>query len=300
VITVRVLHHGDNRGFTGDPGQMTFDTIGEPAPAAHPPITVAGEWRYRTTTALADLPPMPQPFTPGNANLTAVLANGMIAPLMPAAIRGAIWYQGESNVAWPARYRRLLPALIADWRAGFAGGDFPFLIVQLAGFMPPRPTPQPSPWAALRAAQAAVAREVPGCGLASAIDIGEAGDIHPKNKQEVGRRLALTALAQVYGRKVEASGPVLRSATVEGGRIRLAFDHADGLTAAGGTPTGFALAGTDRRWVWAEAVIDGGEVEVTSPQVTAPVAVRYAWSDDGTGNLRNSAGLPMLPFSHGE
>ena len=228
-------------------------------------------------------------------NLT-VLYNGMIAPLVPFAIKGVVWYQGESNAERPGQYRHLLPALIEDWRSHFGQGNFPFYIVQLANFRATNAEPQESLWAELREAQALTAQNVPSAGLALAIDIGDAKDVHPKNKFEVGRRLALVALAQTYGRKVEYSGPCYRGLKISGSRIALRFDHADGLHAQSGPLRGFALAGEDHKFFWAEATIKDQTVWVSSPQVSQPVAVRYGWADNPDGNLYNRAGLPAVPF----
>ncbi len=221
----------------------------------------------------------------------------MIAPLLPFAIKGAIWYQGESNADRAYQYRRLLPAMIQDWRKRFGVGDFPFYIVQLAAFQPTQPAPRDNDWAELREAQAMTARSVPHSGLAVAIDIGEANDIHPKNKAEVGRRLALCALAQTYGKKIEYSGPWYKSMKIQGNAIRLTFDHVDGgLEARGGELKGFAIAGEDRKFLWAKAEIEGKQVVVSAPGVEKPVAVRYAWDIDPVCNLYNASGLPAVPF----
>jgi len=229
--------------------------------------------------------------------VVTVLYNGMIAPLLPFAIKGAIWYQGESNADRAYQYRRLLPAMIADWRNRFGVGAFPFYIVQLAAFQATQSTPRQNEWAELREAQAMTAKNVPHSGLAVAIDIGDAADIHPKNKAEVGRRLALCALAETYGKKTEFSGPWFASSKIEGKTIRLNFDHAQsGLVAKGGELRGFAIAGEDRKFVWAQAKIDGKEVVVSAPEVEKPVAVRYAWDINPVCNLYNQDGLPAVPF----
>jgi sialate O-acetylesterase len=229
--------------------------------------------------------------------VVTVLYNGMIAPLLPFAIKGAIWYQGESNAGRAEQYRRLLPVMIGDWRKRFGVGDFPFYIVQLAAFQATQPQPRENDWAELREAQALTAKTFPNCGLAVAIDIGEANDIHPKNKAEVGRRLALCALAKTYGKKVEHSGPWYKSMKITGHNIRLAFDHVgSGLVAKDGELKGFAIAGDDHKFVWANAVIEGKEVVVSSPQVPSPVAVRYAWDINPVCNLYNHAGLPAVSF----
>jgi sialate O-acetylesterase len=187
--------------------------------------------------------------------------------------------------------------MIADWRRRFGVGDFPFYIVQLAAFQATQPLPRDNEWAELREAQAMTANSVPHSGLAVAIDIGEANDIHPKNKAEVGQRLALCALAQTYGKKIEFSGPQYKSMKVEGNSIRLSFDHVDGgLSAKGGELKGFAVAGEDHKFVWANAVIDGKQVAVSNASVDKPVAVRYAWDINPVCNLFNQAGLPAVPF----
>jgi sialate O-acetylesterase len=235
--------------------------------------------------------------TPGNnPNVATVLYNGMIAPVIPYGIKGAIWYQGESNAGRAYQYRTLLPTMINDWRSRWGVGDFPFYIVQLANFTPLNAQPVDSDWAELREAQSMTAASLPNAGIAVTTDIGDAADIHPKNKQEVGRRLALDALANTYGKKVEYSGPAFRSMKREGNKIRLRFSHARGLTARGGQLQGFSIAGADRKFVWADAVIEGDSVVVSSPQASSPVAVRYGWSNNPPNNLYNAAGLPASPF----
>ncbi len=228
------------------------------------------------------------------------LFNGMISPLIPYAIRGAIWYQGESNAGDYARYSSLFPAMITDWRQRWGEGDFPFLFVQLANFMKADPQPSDTNWARVREAQQA-ALKLPNTGMAVIIDIGEGADIHPKNKQDVGHRLAKIALANSYGKKIEFSGPVLDSMKVEGDATRLSFSHADSkLKAIGGEGLrGFAIAGEDQVFHWAdEAWIDPetNTVVVRSAAVSKPVAVRYNWADNPNGNLYNGEELPAVPF----
>lgn len=230
-------------------------------------------------------------------NKPSVLFNGMICPLLPLGIRGVIWYQGESNVGRAYQYRTLFPTLIADWRRAWGQGDFPFLFVQLANFGEPQTLPGDSDWAELREAQL-MALSVPKTAMASAIDLGEAFDIHPKNKQDVGERLALCALATVFGRDGEYSGPLYAGMSLEGNAIRLRFEHVDGGLVAKGSETleGFAVAGADRRWFWADARIEGETVMVSSAFVSHPVAVRYGWHHNPKGNLYNRVGLPASPF----
>lgn len=224
--------------------------------------------------------------------------NGAIAPLVPYGIRGAIWYQGESNVPRAAEYRKLLSAMIRSWREHWGQGDFPFLIVEVAPYLAIRDEPSDSTWAELREAQRLTAVSVANCGIASTTDIGAAKDPHPKNKQDVGKRLALVALAKTYGRDVVYSGPVYGSMKVEGQRVRLSFQHVHGglVTKPEGPLKGFAIAGTDRRFVWAQAEIQGDAIVVWNDEIREPVAVRYAWANNPVCNLFNVEGLPAFPF----
>ena len=229
---------------------------------------------------------------PGN------LYHGMIAPLIPVAFRGAIWYQGESNASRAHQYRTLFPMMIKNWRQDFGQGDFPFYWVQLANFRDKVDEPDDSDWAELREAQHG-ALSLPNTGEAVIIDLGQARDIHPKNKQDVGKRLARWALNKEYGQDVEISGPVYASHEIKGDKTVIQFDHA-----AGGLKffdkqegRGFAVAGENRKWAWAEAKIVGKDkVELKAESVKKPVAVRYNWAANPDGNLYNSAGLPTSPF----
>ncbi len=224
----------------------------------------------------------------------AGLWNGMIAPLTPYRIKGVIWYQGESNADAPYQYRDVFKRLIRSWRRAWNEGDFPFLFVQLAAFKPGGE--YPDSWAVLRASQAK-ALALPKTGMAVAIDIGDPVRIHPLNKQEVGRRLALVAEGVAYGRKVAYQGPTFKSLQSVNATLRLSFTHVDGgLVARGGTLKGFEIAGTDRKFVPAEARIEGHQIVLSSPRVPSPVAARYAWADFPEGNLYNRAGLPAPPF----
>ncbi len=294
TVAVRVLDTGGDGGFTGQPEQLFVRPPGIPDAK---PLSLAGEWQMRDSAPLSKLPGLPTVPDANNPNVVTVLYNGMIAPLLPFAIKGATWYQGESNADRAYQYRSLLPAMITDWRRRFGVGDFPFYVVQLAAWQPTNSQPRENTWAELREAQALAARNVPHCGLAVAIDIGDAQDIHPKNKAEVGRRLALCALAQTYGKHIEYSGPWYKSMKVSGSTARLRFDHVGGgLTAKGGKLAGFAVAGADHRFVWANAQIEGDGVLVSSPEVPKPLAVRYAWDINPMCNLYNRAGLPAVPF----
>ncbi|HKQ75697.1 MAG TPA: sialate O-acetylesterase [Blastocatellia bacterium] len=239
----------------------------------------------------------PAPRAPGKPWMPSGLYNGMLAPLAPYGIRGAIWYQGESNAGRAYQYRRLFPTMITNWRALWGQGDFPFLFVQLAAFGPNSPKLGESDWAELREAQLMTLSALPKTGMSLAIDVGTYDDIHPRNKQPVGSRLALSARAIAYGEKIVHSGPVYQSMKVEGGKVSLNFNHiGGGLEARGGELKGFIIAGDDKVWREAKAEIKGDHVIVSSAEVTNPVAVRYAWMKFPTCNLYNKEGLPATPF----
>lgn len=225
------------------------------------------------------------------------LFNGMIYPLMPYAIRGAIWYQGESNTGRAHQYRTLFPDMIRCWRRDWGQGDFPFLLVQLAPFKPIKTEPGESDWAELREAQLLATKVLPRVGMVVTTDVGDPNDIHPRKKRPVGERLALAARAIAYGEKITHSGPIYRRMDLRDGKIVLHFDHVGrGLEARGGPLTGFAICGADRKFVWADAEISGDTVVVSSPQMPQPVAVRYGWADCPVVNLWNKDGLPASPF----
>lgn len=231
-------------------------------------------------------------------SVSSALYHGMIAPLVPFAIKGIVWYQGESNVPRSAEYFPLLSLLIRDWRAQWGRGNFPFLIQQLVNNGPPSEDPSPrGGWPLLREAQMRTSESVPQCGIAVGIELGDPLTIHPANKQEVGRRLALVALEKVYGKPLESSGPRFESMHIEGAVARIKFRHGAGLAARNGPPRQFAIAGADRKFVRAEAEISGSEVLVRHPDIPRPAAVRYAWADNPAPcNLFNAAGLPAAPF----
>jgi sialate O-acetylesterase len=237
------------------------------------------------------------PLGPDSPHSPAGLYNAMIAPLIPYGIQGAIWYQGESNAGRAYQYRKLFSAMITNWRKDWGQGDFPFLFVQLANFMQTKPEPAESAWAELREAQT-MALSLPNAGMATIIDIGEADDIHPRNKQDVGKRLALWALAETYDKDIVYSGPLYKSMKVRRAKVVISFDHVGGGLVArdGEALKGFAIAGADRKFVWADAKIDGDTVVVSSENVANPVAVRYAWADNPVCNLYNKADLPASPF----
>ncbi len=292
IIAVRLTT--DTWGWGGICGVADEMKLINPADAANP-IALAGDWKYLVVDDFAKKT-VPSRID-ADPNHPTLLYNGMIAPLLPFAIKGAIWYQGESNVGSAMQYRTLLSTLITDWRTRFGVGDFPFYIVSLANLGDVDAQPKDSGWAELREAQYYASVHVPNCGLAITLDIGDPKDIHPKNKQEVGRRLALNAEALSYGLQLEYSGPVYKKMTVQDKNVRLDFDHlGGGLVAKGDKLKGFAIAGTDKHFVWADAVIEGNTIIVSSPDVALPVAVRYNWDDNPVGNLFNKVDLPAVPF----
>jgi sialate O-acetylesterase len=291
VIVVRVNDTYGNGGIAGDPADLK-------AQSSFFATSLAGNWSYRTALDVTSMPKPPAELR--DQNSPGVLFNGMIAPVIPYTIKGVIWYQGESNATRAYQYRNLFPALIRDWRAAWKQKEeFPFLFVQLANYKAPQVQPGESDWAELREAQVFALNE-PKTAMAVTIDIGDATDIHPRNKLDVGRRLALAARKMAYADSTvkEHSGPVYKTMTVEGNKIRLLFDFAaDGLVAKKGALKGFAIAGEDKKFYWANARIDGNSVVVWSEMVPKPTAARYAWADNPAGcNLYNTAGLPASPF----
>jgi sialate O-acetylesterase len=302
LIAVRVFDHYGNGGFVGPAGNMHLTVVNGDSEEA---VRLDGTWKMNVELALdpsAISGPggqgLPQePMGPGHHYSPAGLYHAMLHPIAPYGIRGAIWYQGETNAGRAYQYRRLLPAMIGDWHSLWGHGQFPFGIVQLANFMPVSEEPQESDWAELREAQLLTALTDPNVGLAATIDIGEADDIHPTNKQDVGKRLSLWALAKVYGFDIVYSGPVYDSMEVDGDTIIVSFRHAEGgLTAKGDVVRGFSIAGEDYQFVWANAEIRGNKVLVWSDNIRGPVAVRYAWADNPVCNLYNAEMLPAVPF----
>ncbi|HSI08701.1 MAG TPA: sialate O-acetylesterase [Rariglobus sp.] len=293
-IAVRARSHCFHGGLTGPGSAMQLIVAGDVMSG----VTLAGEWRYEREQDWGVRIPPDARIAPGSPNSPFTLFDSRLAPLVPYAMRGVIWYQGESNVSEAARYRRLFPQMVRDWRRAFGQGAFPFIQVQLANYMPPSVQPGPSVWAELREAQAAAMSE-PGVGMAVAIDIGEAGDIHPRNKRSVGERLARWALSEAYGQPGDSCGPLFAGLTKEGGRLRVAFTRAGGLrTNDGLPPRQVAIAGEARVFVWAEARIEGETLVAWSEHVPTPVAVRYAWADnpEGCNLIGGSASLPAAPF----
>jgi len=290
LVVIRVFKWKSKDGFLSQPDTMRL-VLGD-----NTAILLAGAWKGKLSFKAAPPHPMPLDFE-NYPTMPAVLYLGMIDPVAPLAIKGAIWYQGEANFTQSYRYRTLLPAMIGDWRSLFDQGDFPFYIVSLPAFMQRRGEPGTDGWAELREAQALTARNVPNCGLAVTVDTGDADNIHPKDKAIVGDRLACCALAKTYGEKIPYQGPTYVTMKHLPGALKLDFAHADGGLVVKGDKLGeFSVAGQDRKWHWANAKIEGDAVVVSSPEVPEPVAARYAWQANPLATLYNGAGLPAVPF----
>lgn len=261
------------------------------------------KWKEQLAQAIASGGPIPMEPRPRHPLLgqsrPANMYNSRIAPLAPFAIRGAIWYQGESNADRAYQYREMFPLMITTWREAWGQGDFPFYWVQLADFMAEQPEPKPSPWAELREAQTLTLDRLENVGEAVIIDVGDGKDIHPINKQTVADRLARWALAKQYGVEVAYASPRLAKFEVAEGKAVITLNRCEGGLMHLDTPEvlGFALAGEDQKWYPATAKIVGGDrVELSSPEVPNPVAVRYAWGDNPRVNLYTRHGLPVTPF----
>jgi sialate O-acetylesterase len=290
LVALRVFKVKPVDGFLAKPEVLRIE-LGDGSSVA-----LAGKWRG--TVSVDARPPHPMPMDLENyPTMPIVFYEGMIAPLAPLAITGVIWYQGEANTTRAVQYRKLLPALIADWRSLFGQGDFPFYIVSLPLFTPHRSEPGDDGWAELREVQARTASTLANSGLAVTIDTGEADNIHPKQKKVVGDRLALCALAEYYHLPVAYRGPTFTAAETLPGALRLRFANVGGGLVVHGPKLGeFSVAGADRKWSWADARIDGDTVVVSSPSVPEPVAARYAWQANPAATLYNDAGLPAVPF----
>jgi sialate O-acetylesterase len=292
VVAVRVWDHGGAGGLMG-PADAMWIAPKTTAPDG-PRTTLTGDWRFKIEASRPSHPGTPPGSDP---NAPAVLYNGMIAPLLSYVIKGAIWYQGESNAGRAYQYRSLLSTMIRNWREAWGVGPFPFLIVELAPFMAIRSEPEESAWAELREAQHAVTKVLPNVGVAVITDAGDERDIHPKNKEPAGERLALAARRLAYGENVAASGPTYRAMRVALGKAIVSFEHVGkGLEVRGPRLTGFAIAGADKKFVWADAVVEGDVVVVSSPNVPAPAHVRFGWANYPVVNLWNKDGLPAAPF----
>ncbi len=286
VITVQVFDKGGKGGIWGKPEELYLM-------AGNQKIPLSGNWKIKFAKTSQDFVFLPNLYP-------TMLYNSMIHPIVPYGIRGAIWYQGESNADRAKQYQRLFPELITDWRNLWKEGDFPFIWVQLANFMKASEQPSESEWAELREAQT-MTLKLPNTGMASAIDIGNADDIHPKNKQEVGRRLALNALKITYGKDIVSQGPLYSNVEFKNGKALVSFTQTgSGLEIKDryGYLKGFAIAGADGKFYWAKAqIVSNNQVEVFSNEVSAPKAVRYGWANNPDDvNLYNKEGLPANPF----
>ena len=290
VVAIRVLKTKPTGGFLAKPEELRLE-LGDKTR-----IALAGKWKGQLSVDAR--PPHPLPI--GYENwpvMPAVLYEGMLAPIAPLSITGALWYQGEQNSERGFQYRRILPAMIEDWRKLFGQGDFPFYIVSLPAFGHRSETPTDDKWAETRESQALTAASVRNACLAVTIDTGDPDNLHPKDKQPVGERLALCALAKQYGKKVAYAGPTLVSVERLPDSVRLHFAHTDGgLVVKGAKLEEFEIAGEDRKWYWADARIEGNTVVVSSPSVPNPKEVRYAWQSNPAATLFNGAGLPVGPF----
>jgi sialate O-acetylesterase len=291
VIAIRVMKTKPDGGFMSKPEDLHL-VLGDKTN-----VPLAGAWKGQISV---DARP-PQPLPIGYQNwpvMPSVLYEGMLKPIAPLSIAGVLWYQGEENSPRGYEYRKVLPALIADWRNLFGQGDFPFYIVSLPEFKPRSATPvDGDEWAETRESQAITAATVPNTCLAVTIDTGDPDNIHTKDKLPVGQRLAYCALAKYYGKHVVYEGPTLTSVERLPRSIRLHFAHSDGgLVAKGDKLQEFAIAGEDRKWYWADARIEGDTIVVSSPSVPNPKEVRYAWQSNPAANLFNGAGLPAGPF----
>lgn len=285
-ITVRVEDIGGNGGIYGDPSDIKIV-------AGSQSISLAGDWKYKIGVLNVNNAAL------GPNTFPTLLYNGMISPLVPYGIKGAIWYQGEGNASRAYQYRRVFSDMIRDWRSHW-NSEFTFLFVQLANFMKADSVPSESSWAELREAQT-MALSLPKTGMASAIDVGDAVDIHPKDKQTVGKRLALSALKVAYNQPVENLGPVYKNMNIKGNNVEITFDHVgSGLKVKDKYKylKGFTVAGNNHKFYWAKAILtNNNSVVVSAPEVSEPVAVRYGWADNpDDANLYNSEGLPADPF----
>lgn len=286
TIVIRVFDTGGGGGIYSDNFTLN-DNVGNT-------LKLSGEWKYKIGYTLSEVPKRPE--SSNGPNRPTVLYNAMIFPLTNYTIKGVIWYQGESNVERSTQYQTLFPTLINCWRSTFNNNKMPFYFVQLANYLSRDSMPVNSQWALLREAQA-MATQLNNTGMAVAIDIGNALDIHPKNKQEVGRRLALNALVKQYKKEIEFSGPVFESYAIEENKIRIKFSHAKGMKSNDGKHIkGFAIAGADKKFYWADASIQGDEIVVENSKVEYPLAVRYAWGNNPEVNLYNDSNLPAVPF----
>lgn len=298
LIAIRIENPSGLGGFTSrTASDLRLQELVESASPLMIPLS--GDWLFQPTLKVDEYPPKPSDPVE-NRRKPSVIYNAMIAPFGSLALKGFLWYQGEANASEAGKYQKLLPMLIADWRKQFMQSDLTFLVTQLSGFGPLTSGPMESQWAELREAQRA-ALSVPKTGLAITYDLGNPYDVHPIYKQQVGQRMAAEARRITYGETNLQTSPLYESMQVEGKAIRIKFRYAEnGLAARGGNLKGFAIAGPDGKFVWANAKIDGKEVVVWSDQITEPKIVRYAWAnspvESNGANLYNKDGFPAAPF----
>lgn len=289
IFVIKVTNNAGKGGFVADKPYCLF--------AGKDTVDLKGDWQYKVGEVYT---PRAGGFSGGISaqNQPTALYNAMIAPVINYTIKGFLWYQGEANTGRAEEYAKLQPAQIFDWRNKWQQGDLPFLFVQLPGFMDYNYLPAESQWAQLRESQLR-SLSVTNTGMAVAIDLGEWNDIHPDNKKDVGGRLALIAKKLAYGENIVYSGPIYRSAAIDGNKITISFTNTENglITNDGEEPGEFAIAGEDKKFVWAKAKIEAGKIIVSSEDVTKPMYVRYAWADNPVNpNLYNKEGLPASPF----
>lgn len=289
TIGVRILDTGGDIAIYGHNGKIYIENNNGER------IDLSGNWKSRIALEMSDMPLMPRDMS-SDSNVPGILYNAMIHPLGNYTVKGALWYQGETNDGRAYQYRDLLKLLVNDWRSQW-GYDFPFYVAQLPNYRKRETEPGESKWAEMRESQAMI-QQLKNTGIATLIDIGEADNIHPKNKQEAARRLALVAEHDTYDKKVTYSGPTLQSYIIEGNAIRLTMGHTEGglKTSDSKSLRGFSIAGFDHQFHWASASIAGNDIIVECPEVEHPLAVRYAWADNPNCNLMNGAGLPAGTF----
>jgi len=288
LVVVRVTNYGGKGGFVPDKPYCLF--------AGSDTLDLKGTWHYKVGEVFEPAGPKPQAIA--MQNQPAALYNAMVHPLINYNIKGILWYQGESNTARPEEYDALLPALISDWRTRWENPELPFIFAQLPGFMEYNYLPAESNWARHREATLK-GLKVPHTAMTVNIDLGEWNDVHPDNKKDVGTRMALAARKLAYNENLIYSGPIYRSASLEGSRITISFDHTGSglITSDGEAPAEFAIAGADKKFRWAQARIEGDRVVVWHDEIPAPRYVRYAWADNPVNpNLYNREGLPASPF----
>jgi sialate O-acetylesterase len=289
IVVVKVTNNAGKGGFVSDKPYCLF--------AGNDTIDLKGYWQYKVGEVFVLTARNVAGAAISAQNQPTALYNAMVAPVVNYTIKGFVWYQGESNTSRPAEYTKLQPAQIIDWRNKWQQGNIPFLWVQLPNFMEANYLPSESQWAELREAQLK-ALSIPNTGMAVAIDLGEWNDIHPDNKKDVGERLALAAMKIAYGEDTVYSGPLFKSAAIEGNKISILFTNTGGglTTNDGEELKAFAIAGADKKFVWAKTMIQGDKVIVWSDEISSPLYVRYAWADNPDVNFYNKEGLPASPF----